>query len=133
VEARLINAHDGVSIREAAARSGLSTYALRYYEREALIPPIGRTSSGHRRFGPDDLAWIDYVSCLRSLGFGIGEIRRYATLYREGDATLEERAVLLDIHAERIRSKIAELRGHLEEIEVKLERYRRPSAAVADG
>jgi DNA-binding transcriptional MerR regulator len=114
---------DGYTIRETSTRTGLSTYTLRYYEREALIPPVGRTSSGHRRYGPDDLAWIDYVSCLRSLGFGITEIRRYAGLYQEGDASLEERAVILAGHAERIRSKITELRSHLEDIEEKLERY----------
>jgi DNA-binding transcriptional MerR regulator len=116
---------DALTIRETAARTGLSPHTLRYYEREALIPAVARTSAGHRRYGTDDLAWIDYVSCLRNVGFGIAEIRTYARLYQQGDGTREERSLLLAMHAERMRSRIAELSRHVREIEGKIKAYRR--------
>ena len=38
------------SIRQAARLSGLSEHTLRFYDREGLLPNIGRTASGVRRF-----------------------------------------------------------------------------------
>ena len=40
----------GLTIAEAAARCGLTTDTLRYYERDGLLlEPVGRAASGHRR------------------------------------------------------------------------------------
>jgi hypothetical protein len=40
---------DDYSIDEAATRTGLTKHTLRYYEREGLLPPIAKATSGHRR------------------------------------------------------------------------------------
>lgn len=67
---------------EAARRTGLSLDTLRYYEREGLIGPIGRASSGHRRYTEDDIAWVGIVTCLRDAGLGIADLRRFTELLR---------------------------------------------------
>ena len=45
---------DGLTIQEAAATTGWSSRMLRYIEREGLIAP-GRSSSGYRLYGPEEL------------------------------------------------------------------------------
>ena len=45
---------DGLTIQEAAETTGWSSRMLRYIEREGLIAP-GRSSSGYRLYGPEEL------------------------------------------------------------------------------
>jgi DNA-binding transcriptional MerR regulator len=67
--------------REVAQRTGLTIDTLRYYEREGLVGPIER-HSGQRRYTEDDVAWIGLITCLRSAGLGIADLRRFADLLR---------------------------------------------------
>ena len=47
----------GLSIAEAAERTGLTADTLRYYERDGLLlRPVDRSASGHRRYAEADLA-----------------------------------------------------------------------------
>jgi DNA-binding transcriptional MerR regulator len=97
---------------EAARRTGLSLDTLRYYEREGLIGPIERASSGHRRYTEDDLAWIGIVTCLRDADLGIADLRRFTELLRTEAA---------GNRVEFLRRRRAEL----------VERVRRTQAAIA--
>ena len=67
---------------EAAQRTGLSLDTLRYYEREGLIGPIGRSAGGRRTYSADDVAWIGIVTCLRRAGLAIEDLRRFTRLLR---------------------------------------------------
>jgi len=69
---------------QVAERSGFSLDTLRYYERIGLLNRLERTSSGHRRFGEDDLEWLEVLRCLRETGMPIAQMRRYAELARGG-------------------------------------------------
>jgi DNA-binding transcriptional MerR regulator len=116
---------EGISIQQAAAQTGLSTHALRYYEQIGLIPPVKRAANGHRRYRVTDLGWVDYVLCLKSVGMPLEDIKRYVTLQSEDDeATLAERVQLLENHRQAIRYQIGELQANLTMIETKIERYR---------
>lgn len=44
-----------LSIREVAARVGLTGHTLRYYERIGLMDAIARDAIGHRRYTERDL------------------------------------------------------------------------------
>ncbi len=93
---------------EAAELTGLSLDTLRYYEREALIGPIGRLPGGRRVFTQGDLAWIGVVTCLRDAGLGISDIQRFTELLRTtGDPAsrvefLRERRAALVEHMARM-------------------------------
>lgn len=64
---------NGMTIQDASRRSGLSEPTLRYYEEAGLIGPVPRDpSSGHRRYGEDDLDTLQALACLRAMGVGIG-------------------------------------------------------------
>lgn len=112
-----------LTIADAAAASGVSVHTLRYYERAGLIDGIDRATSGHRRYGDGDLAWIQVLLRLRATGMPIRRIRRYAELVRAGEGNERERLELLREHREAVRAELTEVRRHLDFIEQKIERY----------
>ncbi|CEJ10618.1 HTH-type transcriptional regulator HmrR [bacterium YEK0313] len=60
---------------DAARRLGVSVKALRIYERHGLVAP-GRTASGWRSYGPDDMARLAEIAALRALGLSLGQVAR---------------------------------------------------------
>jgi DNA-binding transcriptional MerR regulator len=69
----------GLSIAEAARRTGVSAHTLRYYERAGLvITTVSRNDSGRRRYQQEDLKWISICTKLRATGMPIRTIKRYA-------------------------------------------------------
>ena len=92
---------------EVAARSGFSLDTLRYYERIGLLDRLERSSSGHRRFGEEDLEWPEVLRCLRDTGMPIAQMRRYTDLTRRGDDTMAERLHLLTEHGLQVEAHIA--------------------------
>ncbi len=113
----------GLTIADAARISGVSAYTLRYYEKAGLIDGVERAGSGHRRYGDEDLAWIEVLQCLRATGMPIRGIRRYAELVRAGDGNETERLALLEEHRDAVRAQLAQVREHLAFIEHKITNY----------
>lgn len=115
----------GLSIGDAAKASGLSEDTLRYYERIGLTPYVVRASSGHRRYSPEDLQWLAFVTNMRKTGMSIETLQRYAELVRrtdDGEDTKAEKRALLLAHARSVREKIQELETCLEVVDHKLAR-----------
>lgn len=115
----------GLSIGEAAKASGLSEDTLRYYERIGLTPSVERASSGHRRYSPDDMQWLAFVTNMRKTGMSIETLQRYAELVRRtdgGEDVRNEKRALLLAHAQSVREKIKDLETCLEVVDFKLAR-----------
>lgn len=128
----------GCSIARAAELTGLTPDTLRYYERDGLLlTAVGRSSTGHRRYSPDDLRWIELINCLRGTGMPIRDVRRYAALVRAGAGTEGERLELLRAHRQQVLDQLAEVTAHLGAIDKKIDIYlgvlagSRPSRATA--
>src|SRR3954452_15049867 len=117
------------SIQRAAAETGLSTDTLRYYERIGILPNIGRSESGHRRFTDDDMGWIRLVQCLRATGMPLEDLHRYAELVQDGEHTAAERLPILEAHRARILAEMHELSTALDVVDRKISGY---STLVAD-
>ena len=92
-----------------ADRCGMTAHTLRYYERVGLIQPIGRARNGHRRYTEADAAWLNFLHCMRATNMPIREMQRYAALREMGDATTEQRRLLLEEHQATIAAQIAAL------------------------
>lgn len=124
----------GLSIAEAARRTGVSVHTLRYYERAGLvITIIDRTAGGRRRYHQLDLEWITVCTRLRATGMPIKAIRRYAELVSAGRGNEQERLALLETHRAEVSAKIVELRENLTLIDHKIDVYRgRLAAGDAD-
>lgn len=63
-----------LSIGEVAARAGLATSAIRYYEREELIPKALRLN-GRRVYDETILERLALIDVVKSAGFTIAETR----------------------------------------------------------
>ena len=113
----------GITIGEAALRTGLSVDTLRYYERAGLIDPVMRARNG-RRYEEIDLLWLAFLRRLRATGMPIAQMRRFARLRYAGDTTAGERRELLEEHARIVRGRIAVLSENLEIVERKITHYR---------
>lgn len=99
----------GYTIRTMAARCGMTTHTLRYYERVGLIQPVGRARNGHRRYSDADEAWLKFLHCMRATNMPIREMQRYAKLREEGTDSSLERRKILEEHQAAIAAQIAAL------------------------
>ncbi|MGK5518061.1 MerR family transcriptional regulator [Micromonospora sp. URMC 107] len=114
-----------LTVGEAAERVGLTTYTLRWYEQERLVAPVGRDSAGRRRYTERDVDWLFLLTRLRRTGMPVRDMRRYAELARQGDATLAARRALFETHRARVLSRMAELEEDLKVLNYKIDNYRR--------
>jgi DNA-binding transcriptional MerR regulator len=112
-------------VGEAAARVGLSTYTLRWYEQEGLVQPVERDSAGRRRYTDQDLEWLVLLTKLRRTGMPVRDMRRYAELARRGDETLGARRRLFEEHRDRVVARVAELEEDLKVLDYKIDIYGR--------
>jgi DNA-binding transcriptional MerR regulator len=124
----------GLTIADAAQRTGVSVHTLRYYERAGLVvTPVDRTTGGRRRYQKLDLQWITVCTRLRATGMPIKAIRRYAELVSAGPGNEKERLVLMEAHRADVLAKLAELEENLQLIDHKIDVYRgRVAAGDAD-
>ena len=67
---------------ELARRAEVNIQTLRYYEREGLLPPPGRSPSGYRAYQPHDLERVRMIRQCQSLGFTLAEIRELLDLHQ---------------------------------------------------
>jgi DNA-binding transcriptional MerR regulator len=61
-------------IGELAAQSGLTVRTLHHYDHLGLLRASGRSESGYRLFGPEDVERLYRIRALRSLGLSLAEI-----------------------------------------------------------
>ena len=74
--------HDLLTIGELAARVGVRTSTLRYYEDEGLLRPAARVS-GQRRYDAGAAEALTVIRFCRTLGFSLDEIRTLLTEPRD--------------------------------------------------
>jgi len=64
-----------MQIGAMAKKVGLSVDAIRFYERNGLLPRPPRTPGGFRRYGDSDLDTLVFIRRVQGLGFKLSEIR----------------------------------------------------------
>lgn len=121
-----------LGIGQAAAHTGLSVHALRFYEREGLLAgPPARTADGCRTYSEDDLDWLELCVKLRSSGMPLAGIRRYAELVRQGPGNEKDRLAIMREHQQHVTDQIKALNACLEMITVKVSLYQEALGAGA--
>jgi DNA-binding transcriptional MerR regulator len=64
-----------MQIGVVAKQVGMSVDAIRFYERNALLPKAARTLGGFRQYGEKDLETLAFIRRVQGLGFKLREIR----------------------------------------------------------
>jgi DNA-binding transcriptional MerR regulator len=125
-------------IGEVAARTGVSTRTLRYYEEVGLIDPVGKSPGGSRRYSEEDITRIQRVLELRDImGFDLDRIAAIVRAENHLDVLRQEvhRGVSRSRHAEIVREATVindELRAHVADKMGVLEGFARDLDARAE-
>lgn len=120
----------GYTIGQAAKKIGLTTHTLRYYDKEGLLPFVGKSSSGLRIFSETDLEWLVIIECLKGTGLSIKDIRQYIDWYCAGNSTLQKRLDMFRQQKQKLEEQMAQIQKHMEKINLKIAFY---EDAVANG
>ena len=113
---------------KAAEKIGISAHTLRFYNKEGLLPNVGRDEHGNRRFTDNDLQWLSLLQCLKNTGMSLKDIKRFAECTTIGDDTIDERLALFESQTENVKCQIAELKLYLNLLEYKLAFYQKAKA-----
>src|SRR3954463_723942 len=106
------------SIHQFARLAGVTVKALRHYDRLGVLTPA-RTRARYRRYSVDDLARLDRVLALKTLGLSLAAIKRAS---KGTDLRLHSHREALERTRCRIDTAIAALR--------KIEQHQRPAEAI---
>ena len=113
---------------KAAEKIGISAHTLRFYDKEGLLPNVGRDEHGNRRFTDNDLQWLSLLQCLKNTGMSLKDIKRFAECTSIGDDTIDERLALFESQTENVKCQIAELKRYLNLLKYKLAFYQKAKA-----
>lgn len=120
-----------LSIGEVARQAQVSVDTIRYYEREGILPVPERDLGGRRVYDASILDAFTLITALRSVGFGIAEVRAMTSLKTTTDdigerlvgvlqncdaldEALAERQQQLDAAKALVEEIRAEAQGHLD-------------------
>jgi len=91
-------------IGELAGRLGTTPHALRFYERNGLLPSPERSENGYREYAEQDIQRLRLLIGLRQLDLPVDQAAELASLCAEGRC---------DQVSRELRSAIVEKRTHL--------------------
>jgi DNA-binding transcriptional MerR regulator len=111
-------------IGEIGERSGLSTKALRYYERVGLIEEPARTPSGYRDYAESVLDRLRFVRSAQAAGLTLGEIKGVIAFREQGGPPCGHVLDLLEGRAADLDRRIAQLRSLRDDLRALAERGR---------
>ncbi len=98
------------TIGPLAKQAGVGVEAIRFYEREGLLPEPPRSASGYRQYSSDSVQRLRFIRKAQTLGFSLNEISELLDLRVDevgacGAVELRAREKLA-----RVADKITELR-----------------------
>lgn len=97
-------------IGELAKRCQVSSDTLRFYEKNGLIKPAGRSESGYRLYDEDNQSQVNFILKAKALGLSLDEIKELLEIKLE--ATEHSCAEVKSITSAKLKlidEKIAEL------------------------
>ena len=114
-------------IGEVARSTGLSASAIRFYEKQGIVPPPERSAGGFRHYREEDSETLLFVRRLRSLNLPLEDVREVIALRAGGAApcgsvrdALAREAARLDREIRsliRIRGRLSSLRAAADGVE----------------
>lgn len=107
------------SIGEMAKELNIAPSALRYYDKEGLLPFVDRTPGGARAFKEKDFPWLSTIECLKETGMPIKAIKCFIDWCMQGDATIEQRLELIRRQKQAAEEQMRRLQQALDMLEYK--------------
>ena len=113
-------------IGELAGQLGVTTKAIRFYERIGLLPDPARTSSGYRSYEEADVDRLVFIKTAQRLGLTLDEIKEIIAFRDRGEQPCGYVADVLQRQVTDLDTRIREMRALRDEL-------RRLQARAAQG
>src|ERR687898_215688 len=104
-------------IGELAERAGVTTRAIRHYERIGVLPAASRSASGYRLYGEDALTRLAFVGAAQAVGLTLGEIRGVVAFRDRGEAPCGHVLALVERRSAELAERIEQMRRLRAELE----------------
>lgn len=111
------------TIKEVAEIIGLSSYTLRYYDKEGLLPDLERDEHGTRLFHEKDLQWIYLINCLRQTNMSLKNIKNYISLMNQGRKYVKTRREILINQKQATLEQMDNLKAQIDILNDKIDYY----------
>lgn len=105
------------TLQEVATRLSTSRYVLSRFCNSGLIPHVRRNRRGYRVLTPEQIDLADILLKMKQADFTKSELKRYARLYRQGDAAAAERLAILTTKKHQIHNEIRRCQSIIDFIE----------------
>jgi len=100
-----------LKIGELASAAGVSTDAVRYYERLDILPRPSRTQAGYRLYSEEDVERLRFIKQAQSLGLSLDEVRELLPGREAGLSECRRVRDLLTAKVTDLDAKIAQMRA----------------------
>lgn len=112
-----------ISIKEAAAQTGLSADTIRYYEKLGLLPEVRRSSTGIRQFDDAVLSRLAFIKKMRQAGMSLASLQKYINLYQSPTDTTQEQYQLLKEQKQIMEVKKQALQAAIDHLDFKIQHF----------
>ncbi len=100
-----------MKIGELASATDTAIETIRFYEREALLPPPARSSGNFRLYETVHLERLQFIRHCRSLDMSLDEVRVLLQFKDRPDHDCGDVNALLEEHIDHVSRRIGELRS----------------------
>jgi DNA-binding transcriptional MerR regulator len=110
-------------IGELAQIAGVTPRTIRYYENLGLLSPNEREGKGFRYYSQTEVAKLQKIDCLKSLGLTLEEITTVIDLYFQDSTGIKGKQKVLEIlqfHLQETNEKLAALGDFRSDLEANI-------------
>ena len=100
----------GLRIGELSVLAGVSTHALRYYERVGILPRPPRTPSGYRMYPSDAVDQLAFIKKAQALGLRLADVREVLEISSGGRQPCEHVRELVHARLREVEDRLRQLR-----------------------
>jgi DNA-binding transcriptional MerR regulator len=107
-------------IGRVAKKIGLTPDAIRFYERNSLLPRPSRSAGGFRQYADSDVETLRFIRLAQHLGFSLKEVRELVALRSSRLQPCAPVCVRLEKKLLQVRQKLSDLRTLQRELQAAL-------------
>lgn len=112
-----------MNIKEASKQTGVSSAAIRYYEKEGLIPSIDRSEAGNREIDERIIRRIVFARQMRAAGMSIENLRHYIQFFDAQEDNTKEQIELLKEQLAEMEERRDDIQSAIDHLHYKLDHY----------
>ncbi|MCP4000908.1 MAG: MerR family transcriptional regulator [Gammaproteobacteria bacterium] len=110
-----------LTIGELAKQGNVATSLLRYYEKEGLLEPVGRTAAGYRFYSPESVRHLRFIRRAQRYGFSLNDIKLMRGAAHDSDGSKHDIRKIAEQRFLEIERRVTEMLVLRHELEIFLD------------